>query len=695
MKLRHRTLAVLVVAVGASAAQGVRRDAPGLALDLLLRAGMPDVALRVLATSGTSDAADAAAVEALVEARREAATGGAPAAFEKALLRLAARLEAPSRPSAAVASVLDVEIADLWRRCAVAFGDEAASRRRCADAARRAWDAVVASIGGAAPRDPRTRPLWARAVHQAAESRLLAAPPVQAPDAPDPRREARDLFDGLALEAESDASLSGWLPWALEGSLRASRALGDMKGARESYSDFLAALARVDRADPAYAALVEAGRRASAFFGESFDPPPPTPAARSERPEPPPSPRSSAAALLREGRRLDAAAVLESAAESATPSEAFEARAAALGWRVEHARSVAGVERAVAARDVARRTASLVESEAFRPGGPAPTAVGWGLRRTAAATLLGAVGSGGADAELLAEAAALLRGAVDAASEDPDGWFETRVLRARIRLRSGALDSAAAEIDGLLGLAGDRASVAALVREQAEALERRAVDGASKAPAARAWKRWLEVSGAAAGPDVFDAVGWKLREAGLYEDAVLVDEAALGRFPAPESRRGRWRLRAAEARELCARTEVREGKDPSSSFRAARAHLGALRSEAGGTTLAARRDARALEARLEGGQAVEASGTWTWIAGAGDAARASTLWVALRDEGTEPWVWEARFHLVVLSALNDRSAGRDPAAARAALATLEALHPSLGGPAVAARFRWAERAFLR
>jgi hypothetical protein len=67
----------------------------------------------------------------------------------------------------------------------------------------------------------------------------------------------------------------------------------------------------------------------------------------------------------------------------------------------------------------------------------------------------------------------------------------------------------------------------------------------------------------------------------------------------------------------------------------------------------------------------------------------------LRDEGTEPWVWEARFHLVVLSALNDRSAGRDPAAARAALATLEALHPSLGGPAVAARFRWAERAFLR
>jgi hypothetical protein len=68
--------------------------------------------------------------------------------------------------------------------------------------------------------------LWARAVHQAAESRLLAAPPVQAPDAPDPRREARDLFDGLALEAESDASLSGWLPWALEGSLRASRALG-------------------------------------------------------------------------------------------------------------------------------------------------------------------------------------------------------------------------------------------------------------------------------------------------------------------------------------------------------------------------------------------------------------------------------------------------------------------------------------
>lgn len=678
---------------GAVSAQAIRRDASDAAVDLLVGAGMPDVALRVLELSDAGGGSAAETVRALVEARRRVVGREAPAEMEKAVAAAAARLAGAERPASAVAAALEFEIAELWRRCAVAWGDDVPVRRRCAEAARRGFDALRAEAGGRAPRDASRAAAWARATHRAAEARLLAAPLAKAPEAPDVRREARDLFDALALESESDPAIGGWLPWALEGSCRACRALGDAKGAAEAFDEFRRAVLRVDPADPAFTALVDAGGRLAAELGASFDVPR-APSASASRPGtggPPPSPLVVAATLRREGRRIEAAEALEIAAATATPSEAFEARLEALEWRAEAVGLVEGPARIDAARDVGRRARDLLATTSVVGSASALR----GVRRLAASTLLSAAPDGPPGDTLAADAAAFLAPLEADVAADPEGWVETRVLRTRLRLRSGALDSAAADIDALVA-AGERgASVVALARRYADALERAAVAGAPKVASARAYRRWLDLSGTTAGADAFDAVGWKLREAGLHAEAATVDEEALGRFDATEPRRARWRLRAAEAREHVARIDVREGRDPSSSLRAARFHLSSLRAESGGRALAERRDARALDARIEGGQAVDASGTWTWIAGLGDTSRASGVWSTLRDEAVEPWVWEARFHMIVLSALSDRSAGRDPAAARTAFTTLEALHPALGGPAWAARFRWAERAFLR
>ncbi len=696
------TLASLsVLALPASlSGQALTRDPVVMALNLAAVNGMPDLARSVLSGSNADTSPRARAARAAIRCREAVLTtpitADAVVAATKELAAAIARL--PESDSLRLRFLLP-ELAESWRRACLLCVPGSAESREYATSSMAMFDEIRAALAASGRARADGFGSWARSTLRAAEMRLAAAPLAFPTGDRDLVREARQIFDTLAVDADSNSALSGWLPHAALGSARASLRLGDRPAAVASIGDFHRAIERTDEADSAVTALLESANDVNTALGL-----PQMPRSVSSRPSgpsiptPPISPRAQAQRLEAAGQRLEAATFLEKAAELAAVDEAERARFDAVKLRAAHARTLHGRERTDLLIDLGRRALSMVRSRPF-PNETIEMLAGrvLELRFVGAAALFDATATAGND-EIRREALVALAVIPEQGIERPLR-LAALALRARVHLGLGALASAEQDISTCERLEPGSSEVSALLRAVAEREEAAVVTAADSLAqrllAAQAWSRWLAHPGTQATPAAADAVAWRLFEARAFAQALAIDEDSLTRFPGATHERFRVRIRAAFAREQLALGSVREGKDPSGSFRAAGVHLDLLAREPEARALLDRRDVRALRARLLGGQVVESRGGMTWIAGVGRAKDAIAIWASLRNDGEAPWLWEARFHLIVLSAFDDRSAGRDPSAARSAFRTLEGLNPDLGGREMAMRFRWAEAAFLR